>query len=127
MQKQEAESMHNIWLIAKREYTERIRTKGFIIATVLIPALMGGGIFATAALATHSKTASHIAIVTSQSQPAADLKHELESGKDTTMTVDIVPPSSGITATLDKQIDNKQLDGYLVIHPASAPQQDTFD
>ena len=120
--------MHNIWLIAKREYTERIRTKGFIIATVLIPTLMGGGIFAATALATHSKTASHIAIVTTQPQPAADLKHELESGKDITMTVDIVPPSPGINATLDQQMENKQLDGYLVIHQDSpSSQQATYD
>ena len=28
-------SMQNIWLIARREYMERIRTKGFILATVL--------------------------------------------------------------------------------------------
>ena len=119
--------MHNIWLIAKREYTERIRTKGFIIATVLIPTLMGGGIFAATALAKHSKTASHIAVVASQPQPAADLKHELESGKDTTMQVDILPSSTSL-ATLDSQMDNKQLDGYLIIHQDSPlPQQATFD
>ena len=69
--------MHNIWLIAKREYTERIRTKAFIISTVLIPALMGGGIFGVAAIASKSKTTSHIAIVSSQPQPAQDLKQHL--------------------------------------------------
>ena len=46
--------MHNIWLIAKREYTERIKTKGFLIATILIPTLMGGGIFGVAAIASRS-------------------------------------------------------------------------
>ena len=113
--------MHNIWLIAKREYTERIRTKGFIIATVLIPTLMGGGIFAATSLASHSKTGSHIAIVASQPQPATDLQHELQTGKDTTMTVDILPPSPGINKTLDKQMDDKKLDGYLVIHQDTQP------
>ncbi len=113
--------MHNIWLIAKREYTERIRTKGFIIATILIPTLMGGGIFAATALANHSKTGSHIAIVAAQPQPATDLQQELQTGKDTTMTVDILPPSPGITRTLDKQMDGKQLDGYLVIHQETQP------
>ena len=28
--------MHNTWLIAKREYFERIRTKAFLVATILI-------------------------------------------------------------------------------------------
>ena len=58
--------MHNIWLIAKREYTERIKTKGFLIATILIPLLMGGGLFGVATLAAKSKTTSHIAVLTSQ-------------------------------------------------------------
>ena len=39
--------MHNIWLIAKREYTERVRTRGFMIATILIPLLMTVGIAGT--------------------------------------------------------------------------------
>jgi len=119
--------MKNIWLIAKREYTERIRTKGFIIATVLIPTLMGGGIFAATALVSHSKTGSHIAVVASQPQPAQDLKHELESGKDNAMSVDIVAPSPTTTSALDKQIESKQLDGYLVIHQDANPAQPTFD
>ncbi len=119
--------MHNIWLIAKREYHERVRTKGFIIATVLIPTLMGGGIFGAASLASKSKTSSHVAVLTSQTQIAEDLKHDLESGNDTTMTVDILPPSTP-HATLDKEIDNKQLDGYLVITPAPDPTaRPTFD
>ena len=42
--------MHNILLIARREYMERVRTKGFKIATILIPTLMGGGVFATPTL-----------------------------------------------------------------------------
>jgi ABC-2 type transport system permease protein len=119
--------MHNIWLIAKREYHERVRTKGFIIATVLIPTLMGGGIFGAASLASKSKTSSHVAVLTSQTQIAEDLKHDLESGNDTTMTVDILPPSTP-HVTLDKEIDNKQLDGYLIITPASDPTaRPTFD
>jgi len=119
--------MHNIWLIAKREYTERIRTKAFIIATILIPTLMGGGIFGVATIASKSKTTAHIAVVTSSPQPAGDLKQELEHGKDSAMTVDILPASTP-HATLDKSIADKQLDGYLVITPAAnSSQRPTFD
>lgn len=120
-------SLHNILLIARREYTERIRTKGFIIATILIPTLMGGGIFGMAAIASHSTTQSHIAIVASEQQPATDLKHELETGKDTRMTVDIVAPAAQTIPALDQQIADKKLDGYLVIHPSSGSQPATYD
>jgi ABC-2 type transport system permease protein len=119
--------MHNIWLIAKREYTERVKTKAFIIATILIPTLMGGGIFGVAAIASKSKTTSHIAVLTSQQETAVDLKQELENGKDTSMTVDVLPLSTE-HAGLDKKIADKQLDGYLVITaPTSAGQRPSFD
>ncbi len=119
--------MHNIWLIAKREYTERIKTKGFLIATILIPLLMGGGLFGVATLAAKSKTTSHIAVVASQPQPAGDLKQELENGKDSKMTVDLLPGSTP-HAVLDQEIANKQLDGYLVIVPAAVVgQRPTFN
>jgi ABC-2 type transport system permease protein len=119
--------MHNVWLIAKREYTERIKTKGFLIATILIPLLMGGGLFGVAALAAKSKTTSHIAVLTSQLQLADDLKQELQNGKDSKMTVDILPPRTS-HGVLDQEMANKELDGYLVILPATSPgQRPTFD
>jgi ABC-2 type transport system permease protein len=119
--------MHNIWLIGKREYTERIRTKGFLIATILIPTLMGGGLFGAAALAGKAKTTSHIAVLTSQPQLAQDLQHELENGKDSKMVVDILPASTP-HAQLDQEIENKELDGYLVILPAATEgERPTFD
>ncbi len=37
----ELKSMHNVWLIAKREYLERVRTKGFLVTTVLSRYLWG--------------------------------------------------------------------------------------
>jgi ABC-2 type transport system permease protein len=120
--------MHNVLLIARREYMERVRTKGFKIATILIPTLMGGGVFATVVLAGHSKISSHIAIVASAPQPATDLAQELEHGKDTTMTVDMIAPSATTHSTLDSAIHNKDLDGYLIItQPDSGAVRPTFD
>ena len=55
--------MHNIWLIAKREYLERIRAKSFLLTTILIPLLMGGLVYG-AALANRHAGNMHIAVVT---------------------------------------------------------------
>ena len=119
--------MHNVWLIAKREYTERIKTKGFLIATILIPLLMGGGLFGVATLAAKSKTTAHIAVLTSQLQLADDLKQELQNGSDSQMTVDILSPRTS-RGLLDQEMANKELDGYLVVVPAKvAGQRPTFD
>jgi ABC-2 type transport system permease protein len=119
--------MHNVWLIAKREYTERIKTKGFLIATILIPLLMGGGLFGVATLAAKSKTTSHIAVLTGQLQLADDLKQQLQNGKDSQMTVDILPARTS-HGVLDQEMANKELDGYLVVVPAKGVgQRPTFD
>jgi ABC-2 type transport system permease protein len=34
--------MHNIFIIAKREYLERVRSRSFVIMTLFIPMLMFG-------------------------------------------------------------------------------------
>jgi len=117
--------MHNIWLIAKREYLERIRTKGFLIATILIPLLMGVLVFGSRYFVTRSKAESHIAVVTTDAAFAADLKQKLESGKDSHMLVDVDQPSSATRTRLDNQLLDKDgtLAGYLWVTPAAAPNE----
>jgi ABC-2 type transport system permease protein len=112
--------MHNVWLIAKREYLERVRTKGFMIATVLIPLLMGALVFGSAYMGSKSKTSSHIAVVTSDSVLGSDIKHQLEGGKENDMQVDVSTPSEDTRAALDVQLHAKgsSLAGYLWVTPA---------
>lgn len=110
--------MHNVFLIARREYLERIHTKSFLITTILIPLLMGGGIIGSVIMTTKAKSASHIAVVSKDQQLATDLEHELTTGKDSQMTVDVIsPPGADTRATLDDELADKQLDGYLWITP----------
>jgi ABC-2 type transport system permease protein len=113
--------MHNVWLIAKREYLERVRTKAFLISTILIPVLMGGGIVGSILAGSKAKSTSHITIVSQDQQLATDLQAELQSGKESRMTVDVISPGNSATrATLDSMLADKQLDGYLWITPASS-------
>ena len=112
--------MHNVWLIAKREYLERVRTKAFLISTILIPVLMGGGIVGSIVSGSRAKSTSHITIVSQDQQLATDLQAELESGKDSRMTVDVISPGNDQTRkTLDAMLADKQIDGYLWITPAT--------
>jgi ABC-2 type transport system permease protein len=126
-------SMHNVWLIAKREYLERVRAKSFLIMTILIPLLMGGLVYG-AALANGRSGDLHIAVVTQDPHFGLDLKSELEntkqsavdsddeSSKQSVSQVDIVsPPTSDTRATLDDQLKNRKLDGYIWVTPASTP------
>jgi ABC-2 type transport system permease protein len=112
--------MYNVWLIAKREYLERIRTKSFLFFTIIFPLLMGGGIIVESMTSVHAKTASHIAVVSHDQQLAIDLQTELQSNKDRTMVVDVIsPPASDTRDVLNGELANKNLDGYLWITPAT--------
>jgi ABC-2 type transport system permease protein len=114
--------MHSIWLIAKREYLERIRTKAFLLATILIPLMMGGFVFGSGYLASRAESSAHLAIVSSDTQFAADLKQQLQTGKHSHMTVDLLAPSDAVHTTLDQQLKDKgDLTGYLWVTPAAHP------
>jgi ABC-2 type transport system permease protein len=115
--------MHNIWLIARREYTERVRTKGFILATVLIPCLMAALIGGSAFFMSRTKTSSHIAVVTSDRTLGQDIKQQLETGRNSEMKVDVMEPSAATQSGLDAQlhVHSGQLAGYLWITPPVQP------
>jgi len=115
--------MHNIWLVARREYLERVRAKSFLIMTILIPALMGGAIGGIAFMNRSLGSGQHIAVITANTQFAADLQTELADPHGLNKpTIDAYPPSEpGIRDTLDRQLKAKgsTLDGYLVVTPAA--------
>jgi ABC-2 type transport system permease protein len=124
--------MLNIWLVAKREYLERIRAKSFLIMTILIPLLMGGLVYGAALANGRSGSNLHIAVVTQDPRFGADLKSELESTKhvdsdgdsakqgDTRVDV-ISPPDSDTRGLLDNRLRDRKLDGYIWVTPSAAP------
>jgi ABC-2 type transport system permease protein len=133
-------SMHNVWLIAKREYLERIHAKSFLIMTILIPLLMGGLVYG-AALANGRSGNLHIAVVTDDPKFGADLKSELENTKQSDASSDsentrqsvskvevISPPTADTRAELDNRLRDRGLDGYIwVTPPATAHTRPTFE
>ena len=124
--------MHNVWLIARREYIERIRTRGFLVTTVMIPLIMGGLLFGSAFVNSKSVPAAHIAVVSSDTQLALDLQSELQqqqaarmahatSSRVPRLTIDAMDIGPGTQASLDQELESGDLDGYLWIAPATAP------
>jgi ABC-2 type transport system permease protein len=127
--------MHNIWLIARREYFERIKTRGFIITTILIPLLMGGGIFGSAYLNSRARSTARIAVVSADARLVLDLQAQLHQDLQpqhsaargdnsqathlTHITVEAMNPDAGneasTRASLDRELESGALDGYLWI------------
>jgi len=125
--------MHNVWLIARREYIERVRTRGFLVTTVLIPVIMGGFILGSSFLGGKASPESHIAIVSADAQPALDLQDELErsplsdgaqagTASRPRMTVDVMGAGPETRAIVERELDAGELDGYLWIGPTAAPE-----
>ncbi|HEY6349746.1 MAG TPA: ABC transporter permease [Candidatus Angelobacter sp.] len=125
--------MRNIFLIAKREYLERVRTKSFIVMTFLIPALMLGVTVLPTYLMTHgSSEAKHITVVASdkktadliqqelskareeEKQPAAESPDGLDRPQSANLSVDVdLDTSDKEHATLVEKVQQKQLDGVV--------------
>ncbi|HEX9201979.1 MAG TPA: ABC transporter permease, partial [Acidobacteriaceae bacterium] len=143
MPKMGAVSMRNVWLIAHREYIERIRTRGFLITTIMIPLIMAGFAFGSIFLGSKAPNDVHIAVVSSDTQLALDLQAELlrqQQQKDESdaeaelhpasshqekaparIIVDAMDAGPGTRAELDQELESKELDGYLWITPATSP------
>src|SRR5690348_6771162 len=71
-------TMRNVWIVAHREYMERIRTRGFLITTVMIPTIIAAFAFGSTFLASRANRNLRIAVVTADAQLAHDLQKELD-------------------------------------------------
>ena len=118
--------MHNTWLILQREYLERVRTKGFILFTVLMPLFIAGIIVGPAKLMSRKSSAVHSIVVVASSQALADeVKQQLDnpilSGSDD--FDDKQPPKYSVSTSLDTsaagqkalfdRVDRGELEGYI--------------
>lgn len=71
--------MRNVWLIIKREYLERVRTRAFILFTVLMPLFIGGVVVLPSKLMMmKSGSVRNIVVAAPTLQLAAEIKSQLE-------------------------------------------------
>ena len=113
--------MRNVWLIARREYLERVRAKSFIVMTILIPMLMGAMLFGASLINGRDKAVPRIAVVTQDSRFGLDMQTELSSRRKERMSVDVIsPPATETRDLLNTELKEKELDGYLWVTPGSA-------
>ena len=71
--------MRNTWIILKREYLERVRTRSFLVLTLLLPAIMTVLMSLPAKLAMMGEKQQHIVIVTSNPQFGEAVRHRLHT------------------------------------------------
>ncbi|MDP9050248.1 MAG: ABC transporter permease, partial [Acidobacteriota bacterium] len=141
MPRMRAVSMRNVWIIAHREYTERVRTRGFLITTIMIPVIMGMFAVGTVFFGSRSVSDLRIAVVSPDTQLALDLQDELVrmrqhppdaadpnaagvkpiAPRETPhLLVDAIDPGPNTRAEMDHSLDSGDIDGYLWITPATS-------
>lgn len=132
--------MHNIFIIAKREYVERVRTRAFVIMTFFIPLLMFGiTVVPTMLMLRGSDEKKQMVVVAADRDIAEMIRGRIEqrqeekekSGKEegpqvgekrslplTHFAVEISSDTSDAArAALTDKVNKKKLDGFLWATP----------
>jgi ABC-2 type transport system permease protein len=124
--------MREAWLIARREYLERIRSKAFRISTVLIPAIFGL-IFGIGALSGKLGGGAGKVVVASDDPVLAEsVRAELMTtaiaARSSSLRVDVqAPVAKGALTALNVQVESKAIDGYLWLsQKPDAPVEATY-
>jgi ABC-2 type transport system permease protein len=115
--------MHKTWLIIKREYITRVKTKGFVIGTVIVPLIGIGFTLLIVFLVTHqSRQSLRLAIVDNAgglaSSVAGGLQSKMPDGKpqfDILESIDRPASLAAVQDDLRAKINSSTLDAYLVI------------
>lgn len=127
--------MRKIFIIAKREYLERVRAKSFLVMTLAIPALMYGMLFLPTLMLTKGSGGSkHLVVVASDTATGELIRHQLDelshaqreqaAGPQAThdrnrpqvgrLTIDLDDnPSEAERTALTEKVKQKQLDGVI--------------
>jgi ABC-2 type transport system permease protein len=114
--------MRNTWLVIKREYLDKVRTKAFIISTLLMPAFVLS-IVVVPSLLMMKSGARTLVVVTADPRLGEAVKTQIERGdekadKNATYKAEISTDlGEANRQTLDARIKAGQIDGYLWLSP----------
>jgi len=131
--------MHNTFIIAKREYLERVRSRSFVIMTLFIPLLMFGVTVVPTMLANRdSNETKHMVVVAADRDTAEMIRSRIEQRQDkeksgdkadskikskkglppTHFTVEVsTDTTDSQRAALTQKVKDKTLDGFLWATP----------
>jgi ABC-2 type transport system permease protein len=115
--------MRNFWLIIQREYMERVRTKAFILSTILMPVFMIGVVVLPTLVVMHKPASvTRFLLVTQDTALGDAIQQRIEAcAKGSNCGVPLgsvaISRSSDVSdshrAALDQQIQSGSLDGAL--------------
>ena len=87
--------MHNVLLIAKREYLEQIKGRSFKISTIALPLLIAALLAFSYYMGHRANAGRHIAIVADDAFLANQVRQQMLEDKAARYVVDVTAPASG--------------------------------
>lgn len=111
--------MRNVWVVGKREYLERVRTKAFLISTILLPLFMAAMMILPGKLASmKTGRVKKITVVASTPEFGRYVEKQLEERASDAGTKFQVETSTDASpeaiARLRAAVNGGQVDGYLL-------------
>ena len=121
-------SIRKVWIIAKREYLERVRTRSFLLSTFVTPVLMGAFLVLPTLISTSAargimrdnERPARVVIASDNRALAELVSGELIRQHGTRYEPSIVSPASvSERAQLDNKLDQSDLEGYVWLDDAA--------
>ena len=105
--------MHNMWLIAKREYLEQVKGRAFKLTTIGLPlifaAIVGIGYLANLGIGANE----HLVVASGDAGLAHAIQERLLVDKNSKSTVDVVAATDEERNAVLEQVKTKNVDGLL--------------
>jgi ABC-2 type transport system permease protein len=111
-----------VFAVARREYLERVRSKAFLVSTILGPALLAGFMIAPLLLTRQRGRPLHVAVLDASGRLGADVTQSLARRKVAGQPRFMVDPASPgpvdqARAALQERMVRGEIDGYLFLGP----------
>ncbi|CAN5514908.1 ABC transporter permease [soil metagenome] len=121
--------MSEIWIVIQREFLERVRTKSFVLGTILLPLFVAGVVILPAML---RPSGGERTLVVVDEAPAGVADRMIEvlstpraSADETTFTVErVAGPVEGVREQLNARVLAEEIDGYVWL-PADVVERGT--
>lgn len=114
--------MRNVFLIIRREFLERVRTKAFILGTVLFPVFMMAMVFLPALIKSGGGERTLVLVDQAPAGLGTRVAETLQAPKEDKDAIRytvrrVEGPLEAQRARLNAQVESKEIDGYLWIGP----------
>jgi ABC-2 type transport system permease protein len=113
--------MHEVLLIARREYLERVRSRAFLTMTMLFPIFIGLMVGGSIVAGKFASGAKDVAIASNDAVLARAVAAAMQSASPQANPPEVVAPASDAArAALNRRVEDKGLDGYLWLQRKAA-------